>query len=248
MHVPLITAHSGCEDSPDNTIASIQTGAAAGAHSVEIDVRCTRDNTLILMHDDEIPTRSHGVLRVGQVTYGELLQLQAEDELLFKHPQMEITLLDSALEVAASRNITLNIDVKDSASAETVVPAVVNRGMEEQVVLSGCDAVRAYRIRRSHPHMRVLLNVVIERSEEDDLERLEEIRKVCRDATEAGCCGINIDFRQCSRALVSIAQRRYLPVSVWTVDNAEDMRQMMEIGVFAITTYRPSRLLSLFEG
>lgn len=246
MYMPLITAHSGCENSADNTVSSIRTGVAAGAHSVEIDVRCTSDEKLILMHDAEIPTHSRGVVRVSDVTFPELLELQEQEELLFKHPHMEITLLETALELAASREIMLNIDVKDNASAESVVPTVKRHDMEHQVVLSGCDAVRARRIRSAHPQMQVLLNAELPPRSSDGA--VDRARDVCRDATDAGCCGINIDFRQCSRELVSAAQLRYLPVSVWTVDSPEDMREMMELGVFAITTYHPSRLLSLIAG
>ncbi len=47
----MITAHSGCEGTPDNSIASIETGIALGADCVEIDIRMDAQGKLWLTHD-----------------------------------------------------------------------------------------------------------------------------------------------------------------------------------------------------
>ena len=47
----MITAHSGCEETPDNSIASIETAVRLGADCVEIDLRADGDGGLFLTHD-----------------------------------------------------------------------------------------------------------------------------------------------------------------------------------------------------
>ena len=47
----LITAHSGCEGTPDNSIASIQTAIALGADCAEVDIRMDAQGRLWLTHD-----------------------------------------------------------------------------------------------------------------------------------------------------------------------------------------------------
>ena len=47
----MITAHSGCEGTPDNSIASIERGIALGADCVEIDIRLDAQGKLWLTHD-----------------------------------------------------------------------------------------------------------------------------------------------------------------------------------------------------
>ena len=46
-----ITAHSGCEGTPDNSLASIEKGIALGADCVEIDIKTDRFGKLWLTHD-----------------------------------------------------------------------------------------------------------------------------------------------------------------------------------------------------
>ncbi len=47
----MITAHSGCEGTPDNSIASIEAGIALGADCVEVDIRMDARGRLWLTHD-----------------------------------------------------------------------------------------------------------------------------------------------------------------------------------------------------
>jgi glycerophosphoryl diester phosphodiesterase len=49
----------------------------------------------------------------------------------------------------------------------------------------------------------------------------------------------------CRPELVDYARGRYLPVSVWTVDQEAAMVDMADMGVDSITTYRPKTLVDL---
>ena len=49
--LPYITAHSGCENTPDNTLESVRAGIALGADFVEVDVRLDPDGVPRLTHD-----------------------------------------------------------------------------------------------------------------------------------------------------------------------------------------------------
>ena len=51
MNKPLITAHSGCDDTLDGSIEAILTGIALGADDVEVDVRHVEGFGLMLAHD-----------------------------------------------------------------------------------------------------------------------------------------------------------------------------------------------------
>jgi len=49
--IPVITAHSGCEGTPDNSIEHIQAAIASGTEMLEIDIR-KYDGVLYLTHDE----------------------------------------------------------------------------------------------------------------------------------------------------------------------------------------------------
>ena len=48
---PLITAHSGCMGTPQNSIVSIEKGIESGADFIEVDLNFAEDGTPVLSHD-----------------------------------------------------------------------------------------------------------------------------------------------------------------------------------------------------
>ena len=51
-----VTAHTGCEETEDNSLDSIRKGYESGADIVEFDLNFTSDGEAVLAHDKEIPS------------------------------------------------------------------------------------------------------------------------------------------------------------------------------------------------
>ncbi len=242
-HLPLVTAHSGCEDTPENSLESLMAGIAAGADTVEIDVRATRDGTPILMHDQFV--RRNGTdVPVEQLDIDEL-------NAICSHAHAEspvgsaITTLEQALDLVSSRPIMVNLDLKDDGCIDGVVELVRRHGHGERVILTGCTPARATVLRAVAPELPVLLNAQTPSEPITAKAYIQFVENTCRSAIRHHCCGINVPFHSCRRELVIHGRRRYLPVSVWTVDDTRGMRKMIAMGVHSITTHHPRRLTGL---
>ena len=78
MPNPLITAHAACRGhAPENTLAGIHTALELGADAIEIDVRCTRDGTPVLLHDATVDRTTDGSGPVSGKTLAEIQKLDA---------------------------------------------------------------------------------------------------------------------------------------------------------------------------
>jgi glycerophosphoryl diester phosphodiesterase len=56
----LIIGHRGAAGlAPENTMAAIAAGIEAGSDMIEIDVRLTRDNQLVVIHDPRLVRTPH---------------------------------------------------------------------------------------------------------------------------------------------------------------------------------------------
>ena len=63
---PAFIAHrGGGRLAPENTLAAIRTGAAAGFGMVEFDVKLSSDGMLFLLHDDTVDRTSDGRGGIG---------------------------------------------------------------------------------------------------------------------------------------------------------------------------------------
>ena len=76
---PLNFAHrGGVRDFPENTLYAYAEAALAGADVLEMDVYQTKDNQLVIIHDDTVDRTTNGTGRIIDLTLEELPGLSAE--------------------------------------------------------------------------------------------------------------------------------------------------------------------------
>jgi len=78
-----------------------------------------------------------------------------------------------------------------------------------------------------------------------DKGKSDFIREYIRRACEAKLAALNVSFRYVTPELIRRAHLRALPVWTWTVDDRKDMRRLLYMGVDAIYTNWPERLLEV---
>jgi len=75
--VEIFTHHGIMEDVPENTFAALKRIAELGIDGVEVDIRQTKDNQLILMADETIDRTTDGYGYVDRLLYAEIQQYDA---------------------------------------------------------------------------------------------------------------------------------------------------------------------------
>lgn len=103
----IITAHSGCEGTPDNSLEHIRAAIASGAEMIEVDVRRAADGTLYLSHDVPEDISIRPALR-------ELFEA-----------------------VAQAENMEMNLDVKTEGLIEDVMALARQFGLAHRIVFTG---------------------------------------------------------------------------------------------------------------
>jgi glycerophosphoryl diester phosphodiesterase len=230
---PLVTAHSGCMGSPPNGREHIARALAEGADVVELDIRLASDGKVVLSHEDTISGgRSDGLLIAGHAS-AELAEAAASRG-------GELLDLDLALDILAGADCVINLDAKGPEAAMAAAVSARRRGIEWRILFSGLGAPEARAVRRGLPDFRCLLNADLLLPASGYGE--EEIRAACSALTECGCCGLNLDWRAASRALMDYARPRCIPVLLWTVDEEADMQEALGLEPYSITTNRPDIL------
>lgn len=99
-----VAAHRGwCAKYPENTILAFKKAMELGVDQIETDIRITKDNELVLMHDASLERTTNGTGKVCEHTLAELKQLDAGGgeqiptlrelfELVKDHPTMTLDL------------------------------------------------------------------------------------------------------------------------------------------------------------
>ena len=206
-HKLLLLGHRGARRyAPENTLAAFDLALEHGADGFEFDVRCTRDHHTVLCHDPKFKR-----LTLRRSTFKRLQQSCAtSDE------------MPSCLEDVLDRygnNTFLNIELKVRGLEAVVVRAIKSARPRNYFVSSFLPGV----IRRLHEMDRSLV-----------LGTLAQTRWQLRRWRSMPAHYIVPQFRLLSPELVEQAHAEGKQVITWTVNDAQQMRRIVEMGVDGI--------------
>ena len=122
---------------PENSVPAIECAIEQGIDMVELDVRPTKDNVLVLMHNATINSTTTGKGNVSDYTYEELMQYDMKrGSTVYRdanNNSVKIPTLEEALS-ACKDKIYVNLDVKDADVAK-LCRIIKKCGMVDQVMV-----------------------------------------------------------------------------------------------------------------
>ena len=134
-----IVAHRGYSGAyPENTLSSFAGAYAAGAQTVEFDVRKTKDDQLVIYHDDTLQRFTGDQTTIADHTYDELLQIDAGEWFGREYRLERIPTLDQTLALLSSTNMRIFCELKnigdDPSFATEVYQKCADYGVLDRVV------------------------------------------------------------------------------------------------------------------
>jgi glycerophosphoryl diester phosphodiesterase len=244
---PRVYAHRGGSAlRPENTIEAFDNGLALGADGLEFDVRLTRDGAVAVHHDATLERTTNGRGPIAACAAGDLAGLDAGywfkptdagHDFPYRGRGVCVPLLADVL--ARYPAVPLIIELKQHLPelAHRTIDAVRAAGALDRVALGSFSwralrAARAYEPRVATGASREETRLALYRSWIGWPIRRAPFREFQVPETSG-------PTRIVSRRFIRHAHAAGLPVKVWTVDDAEDMRRLLDWGADAIITDRP---------
>ena len=138
-----IWAHRGCSMmNPENTLLAFKKAAELdGITGIEFDVQLTRDNEIVVIHDERVDRTTDGTGYVQEYTLNELKQLSiAGDDEIHRIPTLRET-FELLAPYCKGKGLHLNIELKNSeiryeGMEQKVIDMVSEFNLEDYVVYS----------------------------------------------------------------------------------------------------------------
>jgi len=241
---PAVIAHRGFSAArPENTLAAVRAAIAVGADMVEVDVTLTADGHVVCIHDDTLDRTTNGSGRVNEHTLDELHRLDAGSWFSSEWADQKIPTLKEVLDVSNSK-ILVNIEIKSEAVtpdarggiAKRVVQLIHQLDMADQVIVSSFDPQALQQVRSADP------NVVTASLFNKDIHMDWPPGDI---VDPVGARALNISRKRVTQDLVDECRSLGIPIGVYTVDEASVMRKMIKMGIDALFTNHPDRLLEI---
>ncbi|MEU4656993.1 glycerophosphodiester phosphodiesterase [Streptomyces sp. NPDC023723] len=235
---PLAFAHrGGAADGLENTLRQFRRAVEAGYRYLETDVHATRDGKLVAFHDATLDRMTDGRGRIADLPWAEVSGARvagAEPLPLFEE------LLETFPEVR------WNVDVKAEAALLPFLNLVGRANAWDRICLGSFSEARVARAQRlAGPRLATSYGtrgVLGLRLRSWGLPAAARRSAVAAQVPEAQS-GIPVTDHRFVRA----AHARGLQVHVWTVNDAERMHRLLDLGVDGIMTDHIDTLRKVME-
>ena len=252
---PLVMAHRGGGGLwPENTLYAFERATEIGADVIETEIQSTADDNLVFIHDETIDRTTNGTGSVNSFTLRELKKLDAgyhwtaDGGRTFPFRGKGITLPTLEEVFTALPSTRINIDLKQISPplASKLCGLLHSFDRVEKVMVAsfGTKALRNFR--------QVCSGVATSASQREVTLFFLMNLIFLGAAYGPPCHALQIPeyssgMHVLTKRFLRTAHSHNLKVHVWTVNEVEDMKRLLNLGVDGIITDYPDRLISVLS-
>ena len=227
MVTKIIGHRGGTAGYPENTLINFRRAVSCGADGVEFDVQMTKDNEVVVIHDELIDRTMNGRGLVKNYKLSELKELSAGLYYDPKFSEEKIPTLGEVLEVVKYLPI-INIELKNFVPypglEEKVLDILEEHKVKEKAIISSFNHQSLLNIKEIDPDIKT-----------GALFTAKTIEPV-EYALKHGFDALNLHFLTADNNLVKKAHAENLEVNVYTVNYYEPALELFQMGVDTIIT------------
>jgi glycerophosphoryl diester phosphodiesterase len=209
---------------PENTLRSFRKALEIGVDAIEFDVRKTRDNHIVVIHDADVKRTTNGKGLVADLTLKEIKELSTEKG-------EKIPTLEEALELLDNK-VRILIELKEMGLEEKVLSAVHSKKVEKSVIIASFLEPALAKTRE------------LDKQIETGLIYAKHPNPI-KAALELKANYLISLYRFTHTANVQKAHENGLKVIVWTINTVEEAAEFVKKGVDGIATDKPDILSNL---
>lgn len=244
---PLLIAHrGGAALAPENTLVAFERAVEVwGAEMIELDVHATADGHCVVIHDPTVDRTTDGTGAVSAMTLSELRRLDAGYRFTpdggrsfpFRGLGIRIPTIEEVLEALPTTRLT--VEVKVGAAQDPLFAALERAGATDRVLVAAESEGARTRF-GAYPGA-----VSLSARQMRRFYYLHRLRLDWAWAPRAVAAQIPETWngrRVVTPELIRGLHRHGIAVHVWTVNEVDAMRRLLDWGVDGIVTDRPDLL------
>lgn len=250
---PLVIAHRGASElAPENTLAAFQRAMDDGADGVEFDVRLAKDGVAVVFHDASLDRTARREGRVIDFTSAELARIDvgswfnqvARKKADPAFSSQTVSSLAQVLEFLKDFKGLIYVELKCKDSEIEKLTRVVCEAVEDSPLI-GQIIVKSFKL-AAIPRIRLLCPAVRTAAlfAPKIMTILRKEKHLVNIADEFGADELSLHYSLATRKLMEKAEKGNLPVTIWTADNPRWIKRGIKLGLNAIITNNPARLLA----
>ena len=236
-----IFAHRGFSGKyPENTMLAFEKAVEIGVDGIEMDVHLTKDNELVIIHDEDIKRTCNGQGLVRDMTLEELKKFDASATYVGVYGVNPIPTLREYFELVKDTDVITNIELKTGifeypTIEKRVIDMIYEYGLQDKIILSSFNHFTVKRCEELAPEIKRgflceswLINYGKYTAEQN-----------------VQCC--HPIFCNLSQEVVDEMHGAGCEINTWTVNEYEDIERLAAMGVDALIGNFPDRMIEVLR-
>lgn len=258
--LPIVLAHKGGAGiAPENTMAAFKKAADLGVHGFEIDIRLTKDEEIVVFHDEFVDATTESSGRVADLTIEQLRALDLGYHFVDEHGEHpyrgkgeKAVLLKELME--AFPDFHINIDMKDPADTYegSLLPSKLWRLIDELEAYDRVVVTSFHDEQIDRFNLYAQNRIALGAGENEVIKAYGAFNGQLGHLYQPRADVFQIPvrssiFRLDSPRFISFLASRNIPVHYWTIDDKETMEALINIGAKGIVTDRPDLAMEVIH-
>jgi len=206
---------------PENTLRSFKKAIELGVDAVELDVRRTKDERIVVIHDANVDKTTNGEGLVNELTLEQIKQFVTEKG-------EKIPTLEEALDFL-DKKVKILVELKETGFEKKVLSLIHEKGLVKNVVIVSFMEEALKKARELDNEVETGLIYI---RHKDPIEAALELK----------ASYLLSFYRFTHTSNVQKAHEKGLKVIVWTINKQEEVSEYMKKGVDGIASDRPDIL------
>lgn len=239
----IVYAHRGASAyAPENTMPAMELAVKMGATGIEIDVHKTKDNVIVVSHDSNLSRCGKMDVEIGEHTFEELLKYDVSNPDVFgdKFKGTKIPAFFDIVKFLKTQNYQgiLNIEIKGNEKYDTVegcIKIAKDLDFKEHIMFSSFDHSNLVHSKKVDPSIKTGLLTW----QHDDTPWNAPV--------SFGCDALHPYYKVVPDEQTKEILNKGLELNPYTIDDPNDMKHLIELGVSGIITNKPDICLEIYN-
>jgi glycerophosphoryl diester phosphodiesterase len=255
---PLVIAHQGGDGIwPGDTMYAFEKAVEIGADVLEMDAHITKDNQIVLMHDEKVDRTTNGKGLIEDLTLAELKQLDAayqwsndgDKTFPFRGQGIQVPTLEELFQKFPQMRYVIEIKLTENPIDKPLCDLLRKNDMQNEVVIASFHDEAMQNFRKTCPE-------VATSASRGEVTKFVLLGKVFLSGLVAPQYqsiqppydpseSMNISIM--TKRFIREAHAKHVAVEPWTVDDPALMKEYIEWGADGIMTDRPDLMMNVLK-
>ncbi len=231
---------------PEESMEAYEHAVSVGVDMLEMDLHATSDGVLVLHHDATVDRITDGTGAIKEMTFAELQALDAGyaftpddgESYPYRGQGVQITTFQEVLERFPEMIFSAEIKQNEPSIVDAMLEVLQETNMEDRVILVSFNDNIVEEIRQKNPR-------IVTGAGAGEMARFNLLTEDSLAEYEPPCPIFQLSAIEAKQ--MEWARTLGIQVQVWTINEAEEMRSLIQLGVDGIMTDNPDLLESILE-